>query len=152
MVGSSLNHNRIAGNLYAALRRRLRGGSCTPFMSDAGIATGRDHVRYPDVLVTCAHFDGRDKLAPEPVLVCEVVSESTARVDRVAKLREYHAIASIRRTVLLEQTAVAINVFFRDGDHAWSAIPLGEGDTMALPELGIEIPLAEIYEGLDLPG
>ncbi len=148
MVGGTLIHNRIAGNLYA----RLRGGACVPFIADAGIATGRDNVRYPDVVVTCTGVDGRERLAPEPVLACEVVGESAARVDRLAKLREYHAVASIRRYVLIEQAAVALTVLFRDGDGAWSAASLGEGDALALPELGVEIPLAEIHDGLDLAG
>ena len=137
MTGGSLNHNVIAGNLFAALQMRLRGGPCRAFIADAGVATARSNVRYPDVLVTCARFDGRERLAPEPVLVCEVASESTAGTDRVAKLREYHAVPSIRRYLLVEQTAVAISAFFRssDGDHAWSVVSVEAGEVLALPEL-----------------
>ena len=107
-------------------------------------------VRYPDALVTCSPTDFGATVIDNPVVVFEVISEDNARTDRIDKVRDYQTAASIQRYVILEQTSVGATVFARDGDR-WSATVLIAGDTLALPEIGIELPLDECYAGLDLP-
>jgi hypothetical protein len=73
-------------------------------------------------------------------------------VDRIVKVREYAAVSSIRRYVILEYTGAGMTVLSRSGPEvAWTAETLTEGDTLALPEVGIEVPVAEIYAGLFAP-
>ena len=74
----------------------------------------------------------------------ELLSAGTSRIDRIEKLREYQATPSIRRYVLLEQDSTAVTVFSRLGSD-WIAHALTEGDVLQMPEIDIEIPLAEIY-------
>ena len=51
----------------------------------------------------------------------------------------------------MEHAGIGLTVFARpDGDAAWTAISLTAGDTLPLPEIGIEIPVAELYEDVDL--
>jgi hypothetical protein len=73
--------------------------------------------------------------------------------DRIEKLREYLAVPSIRRYVILEHTSVGLtdHVRLQDGDP-WIASALTDGDVLRMPEIGIEIPIAEFYEGTDLLG
>jgi Uma2 family endonuclease len=86
------------------------------------------------------------------VVVFEVLSPSSGRVDRIIKVREYAAVSSIRRYVILEYTGAGMTVLSRSGpDVAWTAATLTDGDALALPETGIEIPVAEIYTGLFVP-
>lgn len=101
MNGGTINHNLITQNVYSALRVRLRGGRCRPMGRDVGVATAGDAVRYPDALVTCSDFVGTKLMAPGVVVVFEVLSPSSGRTDRIVKLREYAAVASIRRYVIL---------------------------------------------------
>jgi Uma2 family endonuclease len=77
-----------------------------------------------------------------------VISESTRRTDQVFKLREYHAVPTIKRYILVEQTGVALTVHSRRQDEAWTTIALGAGDVLDLPEIGITIPVDDIFEGL----
>ena len=84
------------------------------------------------------------------MVVFEVVSEDTARVDRIDKVRDYQATGSIRRYVILEQTSIGATVFAREGEK-WNATVLIESETIALPELGSALALSECYAGLDLP-
>ena len=151
MVGGSLNHSRMIGNLNMALASRLRDSACEALI-EAGIATIGDAVRYPDALVTCTRAPGQDRLAPGVIVVFEVVSPGSSRIDHIDKPREYWAVPSIRRYVILEQTSAALTVFSRlDGQTEWTAMALTAEGTLAMPEIGIEIPIAEFYEGVDLP-
>ncbi len=152
MTGGTANHSRMIGNLLFALKSRLRGTGCEPLGPDAGVATNGDAVRYPDALVTCTKFAGKDRLIPGVVVVFEVLSPSSGRIDRIDKLREYRGVASIRRYVILEHSGAALTVFARpDGDADWTARPLTAEDVLPMPEIGIEVPVAEFYEGIDLP-
>jgi len=86
----------------------------------------------------------RDPSFETRLLCFELLSAGTSRIDRIEKLREYQATPSIRRYVLLEQDSTAVTVFSRLGSD-WIAHALTEGDVLQMPEIDIEIPLAEIY-------
>jgi hypothetical protein len=75
MTGGSACHNRIAQNLYAALRSGLRGSPCSQFGPDLGVQTLGNAVRYPDALITCTKFPGYERLAPNVRMVFEILSE-----------------------------------------------------------------------------
>src|SRR5579862_7259754 len=110
MTGGTVGHAVIIQNVHAALRSRLRGSGCRPLGPDAGVATIGSAVRYPDALVTCSKYEREALLVPGVVAVFEVISPSTSRTDRILKLREYAAVASIRRYVILESTSVGLTV------------------------------------------
>ncbi len=149
MVGGTNGHGVIASNLNGQLYLRLRGKSCRPMGAEGGgIATTGGKIRYPDALVTCTKVDRRDRLTPDPVIVFEVVSPHSEREDRVLKPAEYHAVSSIRRFVILEQDCIRLTVYWRDSTEPWSTLTLAEGDRLALPEIGIEIPVNDLYEGI----
>jgi Uma2 family endonuclease len=134
-----------------ALGTRLKGRGCWPLGPDAGVAIG-NAVRYPDALVTCTRGPGTDRLIPGVVAVFQILSPISGRMDRIVKLREYQAVPSIRRYVILEHTSVALTLYHRaSGDAPWTATALTEADTLHLPEFGIEIPIAELYDDTDLP-
>ena len=126
---------------------RLRGGPCRFYGPGLKVQADRS-IRYPDGFVSCTPGALSDKVAHDPVVVFEILSDSTARTDRIIKNREYRATPTIRRYVLLEQTYIGATVFAREGND-WVGRTLGEGDLLALPEIGAEIPLAEFYIGLD---
>ena len=152
MTGGNLNHNRIAFAIHTALRGRLKGGGCEPLGLDAGIATVGDTVRYPDGVVTCSPAQGVSRLVPNPIVVFEVISPTSGHVDRIVKVREYAAVASIRRYVIVESASVGLTVHERgEAEQRWTVTTAMAGDLLLLPEIGVEIPVAELYEGVDLP-
>jgi hypothetical protein len=100
-------------------------------------------------------FDGFQQVPPrstvitDPVVVFEVLSESTSRTDRIEKLREYAATPSIQRYVILEQDAIAATVYTRKGADM-VVETLAEADTLRMPEIDVEVPMAEFYSGVEL--
>jgi Uma2 family endonuclease len=83
-------------------------------------------------------------------VVFEVLSPSPAYTDRFEKLREYSATPSIQRYVMLEQYAIAAVMYVRKGGDL-VVETLAADDTLRMSEIGIEVPMAEFYVGIDLP-
>ena len=149
MTGGTARHSRISGNTLAALRNRLRGSPCASFGPDLGIRTTGERVRFPDALVTCTAFPDTELLAPDPVVVFEVVSPTSGRTDRVEKVAEYAGVPSILRYVIVETWFAGLLVLHRTaGGEPWIAGALGEDRTLDVPEVRVTIPVAEIYDGV----
>jgi Uma2 family endonuclease len=152
MTGGNAGHSAIGRNLQTALHTRLRGSRRSSLGPDAGVETVNNAVRYPDALVTCSKFDLTDRTIPGVVVVFEVLSPSSGRVDRIVKVREYAAVPSIRRYVILESTGVGVTVMERaEPAEAWRTTVLTGDDVLRMPEIGIEIPVAEFYEDIPFP-
>ncbi len=147
MVGVSEPHAQIQANLIAALHARLRGGVCRVLGSDLKIRVA-DRIRYPDAFVTCSPA-GRDNIHDKPVVVFEIVSPSSDRIDRFVKNAEYRQTASIQGYVILQQDYVGATMFERMGDD-WVGHAFGPGTTLSLPGIEVEIPLDDLYEGVEL--
>lgn len=148
MTGATVEHEAIGGALRALLFARLEGRPCRVWGPTVKIeVAGR--IRYPDAFVSCTPPPRGTTIVPEPVVVFEVVSPGTSRTDRIDKLAEYQGTPSIRRYIILEQDSVAATVFSRIGAE-WSARPLTEGGILQLPEIGVELPLADIYADVPL--
>jgi len=152
MTGGNAAHSVVLRCLHRALDTRLRRGPCQPLGPDAGVETVNKAVRYPDALVTCSKFGMADLKIPGVVVVFEVLSPTSGRIDRIVKVREYAAVPSIRRYVILESSSVGLTVMAREApDQPWQTTVLTEEDTLRLPEMGIEIPVGEFYEDIAFP-
>lgn len=150
MVGVTNAHAAIQTNLITALTNRLRGTPCRARGSDLKImVAGR--IRYPDALVFCKPVPPDTRVITEPVVVFEILSSSTAHQDLVTKNAEYRATPSIQRYVILQQAGAGATVFSRKGSDWVSDIVAGEGAVLNVPEISIEIPLAELYIDVEFP-
>ncbi len=149
MNGGTAAHAAIQRNLLVALAVRLRGTPCSAYGGDLKIqVAGR--IRYPDAFVVCTPVSPRATVVTDPVVVFEVMSESSIGTDLIYKCAEYRATPSIRRYVVLEQGSVAAMPFSRKGDDWVTDQILGREALLPLPELGIELPMAELYADLEL--
>lgn len=149
MFGGTLNHNRIAGNVWAALRQRLHGKGCEAFAMDVRVVSPRGDVMYPDVVVACGERRGSDREISDPVIVVEVASPSTTVRDQGYKRWAYFGIPSLRHYVLLEQDRTVAEVATADGEGWRSVFLLDPAASWRLDALGFEIPLAEVFAGVE---
>jgi Uma2 family endonuclease len=146
--GGSAGHADIQANLTTAIRNRLRGKPCKFYGSDLKFQVADERVRYPDGMVVCSPVDRTATVIRDPVVVFEVLSPGTAARDRIVKAREYQATPSVKRYVMLEQDRIGATVHVRAQD-GWSVLVLKDEDTLTMPEIGLSIPLAEFYEGIE---
>lgn len=152
MAGGSEDHDRISGNIFAALRIRLRGTPRSAHFSNLKVLSrAADAVMYPDVFVRCGPREGGRVAVDDPVLVVEVLSESTAKHDLTRKRLAYEAIPSLRRIVYVSTDEPRLDLRVRDASGTWRDDALeGLDASLALPELGLTLPLAEIYEDTEV--
>jgi Uma2 family endonuclease len=148
-TGGTDAHEAIGGTLRTLLHERLHGKPCRVRGPTLKVEVmGR--IRYPDAFVYCTPVPPGTTVIREPVVVFEVISPGTSRIDRYEKLREYQATPSIQRYVILEQETMGATVFSRRGDD-WVAYALLAADTLVMPEIDVSLPIAEIYADVTVP-
>ncbi len=123
---------------------------CQVFTADLKIAVAGS-VRYPDAFVVCSPLPRGTRVVTDPVVVFEVLSPTTASTDIGVKNQEYRDTPSIQRYVMLSQDDQRATVFARAGDD-WVGRIVAADDVLEMPEIGIEVPLAELYEGVSFVG
>jgi Uma2 family endonuclease len=149
MVGVSWEHSTIQANIMGILFDRLRGKPCRPHGTDLKIeVAGR--IRHPDAFVVCNPVIPGTTVITDPVVIFEILSEGSEHRDRVTKNEEYRLTPSVQHYVILEQYEVGGVVFAREGDR-WVGTLLTGAATLSMPEIGVEIPVAELYGGLSFP-
>ena len=146
MTGGTVAHSQIQLNLLRRIGDRLDGKPCRLFGSELSILVAGS-VRYPDAFVTCTPVADNATVVTEPVVIFEILSPSTATNDFGVKNREYRDTPSVQRYVLLEQGHQAATVFSRVGEK-WMGVVLAGDEILAMPEIGIEFPLGELYRGI----
>ena len=148
MAGGTAAHAAIQRNLAIAVGGRLRGSPCQFFGSDLKVDTG-ETIRYPDGSVTCSAVPASATRVDDPVVIFEVMSDESAQRDLFIKNREYAGMPSVRRYVVLAQDDMAGTMYERIGTD-WVGHLLNASSTIRMPELDVDVALAEFYEGVDL--
>ena len=153
MAGGTNRHARIAGNIFGSLFNHLLGKRCQPFNSDVltRVQHGPDlRFYYPDVSVVCDSNALDEHFQDKPVVIFEVLSASTARLDRGEKREAYLTIPSLRVLALVETEAMAVSLWRRVGESWTQEYAAASDQVLAFPEIECELPLAEIYAGSGL--
>jgi len=153
MAGATVNHNQIVGNLYTALRGRLE-RTCRVFATDLRLFVPRHRFyTYPDVMVICGRLQfapGRMDTVTNPILIVEVLSPSTEAYDRGRKFEFYRSLDSLQEYVLVDQDRFLVEHFRRQEDGTWLLTAYEQPeDILHLPVLGVDLPLAVIYERVE---
>lgn len=153
MAGGSAAHADVIRNVGFALHSRLRGTPCSVKMTKMRLRIDAAHaVFYPDVLVHCTPL-GDPATAVELAearLVVEVLSPGTQQFDHGGKLAAYRKLAGLQHILLLSSTEQAAWSCHRvPADAAWSDLaPWARSTALTLAGLGLELPWAEVYDGV----
>jgi Uma2 family endonuclease len=149
-AGGTVFHHVIQSNCAAAVRSRRPLGCLVA--ADARVELADGSSRIPDVALFCGRAGREDLHLPNPVLLIEVLSATTADYDRGAKLDGYKEVATVREVWLVDSERRRVTVWCRgdDAGRPWHADEHIGSSVFASGVLGGEIPLAEIYADVEL--
>jgi len=151
MSGTSKKHNIIAGNIYMTLRIHLREKGCQVFMSDMKAKIeSLDIFYYPDVLVTCNSEDREKFFIKYPCLIVEVISPSTARIDRNEKLYNYRQLESLQEYVIVSQEQMRVEIYRKNNQNDWNKEMINNEGVINLQSVGLSTTMAAFYEDIEI--
>lgn len=161
MSGGTPNHAFIGSSTVSALRNALKakGSKCKVSGSELKIHIEKyNSFVYPDAMVICGELEmhGNDSIK-NPLLIIEVLSDSTEAYDRGKKFRKYISLSSLVEYVLIDQKQPLVHAYSRKveentGRKDWSMrFALGLEESIYLSSIDCEIALADIYEYVDFP-
>jgi Uma2 family endonuclease len=119
--------------------------------------SGSGNYYYPDLMVVCGSLEysspDRRTTITNPRVVIEVTSPSSEADDRGEKFSDYRRLDSVEDYVLVSQDRMQLETFYRQPDGLWVIGPTvtQPAQSAKFRSLGIEIPLADIYSGVELP-
>lgn len=151
MAGARVAHNLVASNTLGALHGQLRGKRCRAFNSDMKIRVRfptHDRFYYPEVSVICQSNPPTESFQDQPVVIVEVLSKQTRRIDEGEKKDAYLTIPSLCAYLLVEQELPAVVVHRRTKSGFVRETYEGSNAVIPLPEIDCEFPLADIYDGV----
>ena len=145
MTGASRRHGLIVNALVYAMTPAARRKGCQLFSSDMKLRleiSGKTIFYYPDLLLTCDPQDREPYFSTSPCTIVEVLSDSTARIDRREKLLAYQTLPSLQAYLLVEQDVQRVELYRRS--NAWQVEYFEQGE-IPLECLDMALPVNEIY-------
>lgn len=140
-------HARLVSLVGSALERRLPPG-CGLYVGGGAVRAGDDlNYRVPDLSDACGKTGSA--WVDEPVLIVEVLSPSTTKLDTGAKLAFYRSMPSVQEILLVASDRRHCELQQRDGDR-WTIRDLIGSAVIDLRSIGAAIPLDEIFIALEL--
>lgn len=153
MAGASREHNLILANIIRILGNQLINGPCNVYPSDMKVRIEQiNKYAYPDISIACEpeYFeDYHQDILLNPVVIIEILSDSTEAYDRGKKFIHYQFIPSLVEYILVSQKVHGIERFVRQKEDIWiySRHDLLE-DIVPVGAAGCELPLREIYQNI----
>lgn len=153
MAGGTLRHASIISDFAGELRNHLRGSSCRTLTQDMRVCipSGKLYT-YPDILAFCgtpAFLDETEDALLNPVLIVEVLSDSTRNYDLGGKFDLYRMIPTLLEYVTVEQNAIHIVTRQRQNDGSWLLRDYVDSDeALPLSSVHVSLSVAEIYRNV----
>lgn len=150
MAGGSLNHSQITNNIARFVGNKIS-ENCSSLSSEVKVwveSIGKFY--YPDALVFCDepnfHLERTDTII-NPVLIVEVLSDSTEAKDRGEKFFAYQTLESLQEYVLVSQNRAVVEQFIKQSDGSWKYLAtIGLESSVKLESIDVELSLQEVYQ------
>lgn len=150
MAGGTINHGRVSVNLLTELNLASRAKGCSTFNGDVKVKIpSNNKFLYPDASLVCGPIEISEQTShaiTNPVLIAEVLSESTEGYDRGGKFRYYQQLSSFREYLLIDQASPVVTVYYLNDKDVWEMRNyMGLEASFPLHSLGVEISLQALY-------
>ncbi|TXJ08024.1 MAG: Uma2 family endonuclease [Acinetobacter sp.] len=151
MVGGSFNHARLVSTFSRLIGNHLDGHPCEVFAESTKIKVpahrNNNNYCYPDVVVDCNVQDATDNILTTPILLIEVISNSSHRHDKLTKRNLYEQIPSLQEYVTVEQNSVEINI--RRRRTGWQIEQFFLGDDVTFESIHLTVHVESLYQRVD---
>lgn len=155
MPGAKAKHNQIAMQFGGALLNAVENleDLFLIYNSDMKIFIPLyNHAVYPDAVVVCEvpeFWNDREDIIINPILIVEVLSDSTANYDRNGKFMRYKSLESFREYVLVHQEICRVESFHKEAPSLWrETIVQDLNSSIFLASIGVNIDLKKIYRNI----
>jgi len=149
IAGGSPEHGALAAAVIGELRAGLRARPCRVYSSDVRVFIPATQLStYPDVTVVCGKLETHPEdpgAITNPVLLVEVLSDSTEAYDRGQKFAHYRRLSSLKEYVLVSQREQRIELFRRSEAGSWTLHEASTGGRIELESVGHALSVDEIY-------
>ncbi len=157
MAGASERHVSIVANLMYMLVGQLKGRPCKAYANDLRLKVSPTGLyTYPDILVVCGtprFADEQKDTLLNPLVLMEVLSESTEAYDRGKKFDHYRALTSVSDYLLVSQDQHKIESFVRQPDNRWLfAAYTALDDVVEITSIACALPLRDVYDKVEISG
>ncbi|MGK7958795.1 MAG: Uma2 family endonuclease [Crocosphaera sp.] len=154
VTGGTPNHNQICLNLSGSLNFALRDQSYRVFVADQRIWIPDKRIyAYPDVMVVQGKIklqEGRKDTIINPLLIAEVLSDSTKKYDIGDKFAAYRTISTFQEYILIAQDKMHLDHFYKSEPNKWVFSEYeGENSIFSLFSIPFQVNLKEIYNKVD---
>src|SRR5215472_15076607 len=145
-------HGVLRIRLGAAIDTGLRSRRPCLTQAEAGIVRpDRDDSFFvADLAVTCTPYERGEQLVKDPILIVEILSPGTERHDRQIKVPAYRDIASVEEILLIDSESIYAELLRREGGPWYSELVRGRDAILRISSVGLQIAMAELYEGIDI--
>ncbi len=155
MAGGKPNHNQLAINLTSTLNYNLRREPYRVFMSDLRLWIPNCGLyTYPDVMVVNTPLifaENRQDTIVNPIIIAEILSDSTEKYDRGDKFRMYRTIPSFKEYLLISQTSMQVEKFTKNDSNQWVLSEYATKESIiTFSSFELEISLDELYDRVEL--
>jgi len=154
MAGAKPSHIRISGNVFGQLYKALEERTdAEAFNSDTKVfLPAFRHYYYPDALAVAGEAEfPNDEIGAitNPILIVEVLSDSTAAFDKGQKFGEYKTLASLREYALIHQDKAQVDFWLLDEDGLWQSTSVkGLEQDAHFQSIDVRVPLSKIYRNV----
>jgi len=144
----------IVTNLVRELSTLLHDRACFVYSTDLRVwIEEANRFTYPDVVVVCGepifHDEHGDSLV-NPMLIVEVLSESTKDYDRGEKFAQYRTLDALKEYVLVAQDQVHVEQYVRQAPGRWLLSETNDlGDVVELEAIAVQLALADVYHKVE---
>lgn len=158
MAGGTFNHDNLAGKVVTFINLFLEENNLLYLVngSDTKIRIEQyNKFVYPDAVVICEKpefYQNRKDTITNPLVVVEVLSDSTKEYDRTLKYEYYRTIPSFKEYVLVHQDRKHVSVYTKQPDATWIVRDYDGDDATAILYAIQQCPLSlkRLYRGLEI--
>lgn len=145
MSGVTKKHNDITANILFLLKTILKGAGFDIYFEAVKVKNPSGNFFYPDVMV--CHPNPEKYFSNQPILLVEVLSESTRNYDLTDKFIQYKQIPTLYYYLCVEPDQQVVIFYYKNVDGEWMTDTYSkETDIVNLPQLNTSFTLSAIYK------